>query len=325
MIRVECGYCGEEFEVTPYRAKQNKHHFCSLDCYYKWKKSQNSRAIFECEQCGENFEAYPSARDDNHIFCSRRCCSEWHRGSNHPLFGKKRPELSGERNPIPKGSKRPEITGEKHPGYNHSIKPRPCKTCGTLYRPGPWEAKHGSKFCSQECSNKAKRKVVIVSCIQCGKKLKKPPSYVRTRSRFLCSKRCEAKYKIGPNNPFYGKKHTEQTLKKLLKAVHSKPNQAEQRLIEIMQRNNFPFKYVGDGSKIITGANPDFIDTNGKEQIIELFGTYWHDKKGNVPWHKTEFGKVAFYSQLGYRCLVIWENELDDEQKVTKRIEQFIG
>ncbi|GAG86724.1 unnamed protein product, partial [marine sediment metagenome] len=61
---------------------------------------------------------------------------------------------------------------------------------------------------------------------------------------------------------------------------------------------------------------PDFINIDGKKQIIELFGTYWH----NV----FDIAKVTnIYKQYGFNTLVIWEDELSNENRVVAKIHQF--
>ncbi|GAJ10777.1 unnamed protein product, partial [marine sediment metagenome] len=76
------------------------------------------------------------------------------------------------------------------------------------------------------------------------------------------------------------------------------------------------WKYVGDGQVILGGFCPDFINTNGKKQVIELFGTYWHDVFDIAR-------KKDHYRQYGFDTLVIWSDELADEEATVKRIKTF--
>ena len=162
----------------------------------------------------------------------------------------------------------------------------------------------------------------------------------------------------GKNNHFYGKTHTDEHKRKMseqlkgkhfscptefkkghtpwnkglttqderllnaLRACHSKPNRKEWQLTELINQNGFPFKYTGDGSFVIGGYIPDFVNCNGKKQIIELFGDYWHTKEG-ITWHQTELGRMMAYAQFGYRTLIVWEHELKEPNKVTSRIRHF--
>lgn len=92
------------------------------------------------------------------------------------------------------------------------------------------------------------------------------------------------------------------------------PNKKE-KLLEGYLNHLFPkeFKYTGDGKIVIGGRVPDFTNVNGKKQVIELFGTYWH--KGE--WRKK---KENHYKNFGYDCLVIRERELKDLVALGRRL-----
>lgn len=73
---------------------------------------------------------------------------------------------------------------------------------------------------------------------------------------------------------------------------------------------------------------PDFANCNGKKDVIEVFGDYWHSAKVTKEhWERTELGKMMTYGSLGYRCLVIWERELNNlpEEEIVKKITAFRG
>lgn len=114
----------------------------------------------------------------------------------------------------------------------------------------------------------------------------------------------------------------EDYIKKQMNSRHAKPNKLEKMVNEILQKH-FPdeWKYNGDFSCGITigGMIPDFVNVNGKKQLMEIFGNYWHSgelTKGR--WKSTEFGRIAAYSQLGYKCFVFWQSDLKNDA------EQFI-
>ncbi|MCK4731300.1 MAG: hypothetical protein KAT65_02480 [Methanophagales archaeon] len=135
------------------------------------------------------------------------------------------------------------------------------------------------------------------------------------------------KKQIGDKNSFYGKHHSKETkeqlsdatrarwqdekfLRRWFKSVQRHPNSIEGTISEILQKN-FPneYKYNGNFEEkvVIGGMIPDFVNVNGKKVVIEAFGDYWHDLKKNIKWKHTEFGRKAAYSQLGYKCIVIWK------------------
>jgi len=114
--------------------------------------------------------------------------------------------------------------------------------------------------------------------------------------------------------------------KKRMKALHARPNKPEKKIIEILNRNKLPFKYVGDGEVIIGYVCPDFIHSNGEKKVIELFGRNFHDPNKSpyeIAWHRQYWGRKAYFSQLGYDCLILWDDEIDDENKVVRKIEGF--
>lgn len=107
-------------------------------------------------------------------------------------------------------------------------------------------------------------------------------------------------------------------LKKAFEALRMSPNKLESRVIDLVNKNNLPFKFVGDGGLVINGMCPDFVSTDDTKMIIEVFGEYWH---GNmdliVTYNRTEEGRQKVLSDLGYQVLIIWEKDMnamtDDE------------
>jgi len=83
-------------------------------------------------------------------------------------------------------------------------------------------------------------------------------------------------------------------------------NGKEIELWEILDRY-FPYtyKYVGDFQVRIGKRYPDFININGKKEVVELFGSFWHKPDEIQP-------TVKYYERYGFSCLIIWEEELKD-------------
>lgn len=112
------------------------------------------------------------------------------------------------------------------------------------------------------------------------------------------------------------------------KALYIKPTMPEKKLIQIINANNFPFRYTGDGSFIINGFNPDFICTNNENKLIEVFGRAFHDPEQSfmkVSWQRQYFGRMSIYSQLGYKCLILWDDELKNEKIILEKIGGYIN
>lgn len=95
-----------------------------------------------------------------------------------------------------------------------------------------------------------------------------------------------------------------------------KPNRSEQSLINLFQVHSLPFKYVGNGEFILGGKCPDFINTNGKKQVIELFGRFWHPESD-----VTE--RTEHFKQYGFDTLIIWEEELDCPEVLLRKVRYF--
>lgn len=104
-----------------------------------------------------------------------------------------------------------------------------------------------------------------------------------------------------------------------------KPNKPELHLKALLDQF-WPgdWEYVGDGKVIIEGFCPDFINCNGKKQIIELFGRSYHDPEvtylKHIPYHQTEEGRKEIFARYGYQTLIIWDNELKNENEVVSKI-----
>jgi len=123
------------------------------------------------------------------------------------------------------------------------------------------------------------------------------------------------------NNPMAIRSNVEKMMKSLRQSLRVRPNKPEKELMDIFERNNIKFDYVGDLSYLIDGKNPDFINIENN-QIIELFGEFWHSD--NNPWYETsndEKSRVEFFRERGWKCLVIWDSELEDEEGIIDKIQ----
>lgn len=125
-------------------------------------------------------------------------------------------------------------------------------------------------------------------------------------------------------NPEYKAAH----LHRIRNGLNQRPNKWELRIHQILVELFGPdeWKYVGDGSILIDGLNPDFINVNGKKLIIEFFGEPWHtDRLGPINWRRTEEGRKTVFASFGYRTLVIWDRELNDLTDLKQRVVSFAG
>lgn len=180
------------------------------------------------------------------------------------------------------------MAGEENPSYKGGFE-KPCAMCGKPIWVMPYQ-KETKKYCSYKCYGEAKAET--------------------TR---------------GSGNSFYGKHHSNSTIRKILKALAQKPNRREQELLTILNKY-FPkeWKFVGDGTVIFGRLCPDFINCNGKKLIIELFGDHWHTGEG-IPWGKTEVGRTMAFAEYGYKTLIIWGHDMNtlSEGELARKVEMF--
>lgn len=116
-------------------------------------------------------------------------------------------------------------------------------------------------------------------------------------------------------------------IQKRIKGLMKRPTEPERKLIEIIQKHSLPFTYSGDGTIVIGSFTPDFIH-NYEKKVIEVFGRLWHDPERawvKVPSYQQVNGRKAIYRKMGYDCLIIWDDEVIDEELVLQKITGFGG
>ena len=107
-----------------------------------------------------------------------------------------------------------------------------------------------------------------------------------------------------------------------------KPNKLEQRVLAVIDNLGLPFKYNGDYSQgiALNCKIPDFINTNGKKQVIEVFGDYWHRHPDGPKFnYLNENKQIASYKAVGFECLVLWEHDIRKmtDEEIGNRIKSF--
>ena len=80
-----------------------------------------------------------------------------------------------------------------------------------------------------------------------------------------------------------------------------------EEMIKNINRNNLPYKYVGDGSFIIGYKNPDFINTNGEKKLIEV-GNEYHHQDNYISKRRKHFAKY------GWESYIFITNKLNEKQ-----------
>lgn len=110
-------------------------------------------------------------------------------------------------------------------------------------------------------------------------------------------------------------------VRKIMLAHHMKPNRAERKLDAILQEvcpGEFALN-VRANIMILGRKVPDFVNMNGKKQLIELYGDYWH--RNDNPQDR-----IDYFKQFGdWETLIIWEHELKDEAVLKQKLLTFAG
>jgi len=285
-----------------------------------------------CAYCGRKFQAYPFDVRRGRKYCSKSCgerakwlnreyrkrMSEAHKGNNHREDTKKKISLS-----LKKQWK--EERRGKHKRFRYV-----CENCGKSFYVISSRARRGKvRFCSKRCKYEHQkqpkphlRKGEYKICPVCGKKFYVPPC---ESDRVYCSPECYSKVRGEYTKKFWRRLDY---ARKVIKKLHSRPSKPETEVIQIIKQNGFPFKYVGDGSVVIGTLNPDFIHTEGERMVLEVFGRAFHDPSVShkeVPWKQQYFGRIAYYAHLGYKCLILWDDELKNKSKVVEKIRGFLN
>lgn len=115
-------------------------------------------------------------------------------------------------------------------------------------------------------------------------------------------------------------------ISRIVRAWHRRPTEPELILKGILDRTLPQFQYNGDLRLgiIIGGLIPDFPNVNGKKEIIELYGDYWHSSKViGDNWRRSELGRIMTYNSLGWKCLILWEHEIKhlSEDEIVEKIQ----
>jgi len=99
----------------------------------------------------------------------------------------------------------------------------------------------------------------------------------------------------------------------VLKNYKIKPNKSEQRLDNFLDEN-FKGKFIYNrGQILIEGKIPDYFGIDDKKVLIEFAGRRFHTEEELEE-------KKKLFAKYGFRTLIIWQEELGDEQKLFEKI-----
>lgn len=214
--------------------------------------------------------------------------------------------------------------------------------CRTNARVGTHQSQEASRKKSEALSQKVK-----AICQWCGRGFLVKPSVIRRGSGKFCSRKCYGLFQQNQNWNWWRKGKTlpketrmkislarirnwrdPEYVRKMILAFNKKPTKPEIQLGAILNKHFPQYKYNGDGRLGVTlgGLTPDFVNVDGKKDLIEVFGDYYHSPEilGDR-WQGSELGKTMIYNSLGYYCLVIWEHEIEElsEKEIVAKIKTF--
>jgi hypothetical protein len=216
-----------------------------------------------------------------------------------------------------------------------------CLVCGKEFKAPLYSVKKGlSIYCSRKCcfasteykekiSKKLKGHYVNREAISRGQKI------LIANGKHNFNSESQKNATLAKNTDSYKKKKRELTTKlwqdpefviAQVNARHLRPNKIELYLEDILNRHLPEYKYNGDGrlGVVLAGCVPDYVNVNGQKKVIEIFGTYWHDK-GAKRWHQSELGRIMAYKSVGYEPLILWEKDIrtKSEDEIVQEIKDF--
>ncbi len=306
MPLVKCNYCEKEIWRKPYLIKRFNHFFCNRKCQAKWqsehRKGKDSplykKIEVQCKWCGKKFKIKPSRiKNGRGKFCSLECQSKWQaenfKGESNPFHGKHHRKETIEMILA---------TRRKNNSYERIIKRmrinNPMKNPGIV-------------------------KGVIKKCRENGVYAQYSLRMKKNNPMKIpeVAKRVSATLKKLWQDPEY--------IKMMTKALQKRPTKPELILDKVIRKITPDFKYNGGFNQnvVIGGRIPDWVNCNGKKQVIEMFGVAFHSPliRKNIPYRKTKPGTIQHYKNCGFNCLVVWDYELKDLTEVVEKIKNFVS
>lgn len=157
-----------------------------------------------------------------------------------------------------------------------------------------------------------------------SKKLKGMKLSLETRKKMSLAQKGKTISKITKRKISKAKKGKTITLehkRKILESINKSPNKFEKECIALFKKNNLPLKFVGDFNNknfFIAGRVPDFVATNGKKILIEVFYEYFKIKQyGSIENYKKD--RINIFSRYGWKTLFFTYKEIKSDLDVCLR------
>ncbi len=112
---------------------------------------------------------------------------------------------------------------------------------------------------------------------------------------------------------------------KIRKARSQKLNKLEAKFRDMFSET---VRFCGYGYPVVFDEKvhyPDFVSVKDGRCVIEVFGNYWHGPSRTGMSNEAHESKVILgYARADYKCLVVWESELSDPIRLTKKVTAFL-
>jgi len=108
------------------------------------------------------------------------------------------------------------------------------------------------------------------------------------------------------------------TVERIRKILHRRiPTSLEKKFQGLVSSNNLPFVFVGDGSFMIGKRNPDFIHSNGKFIVIEVYYRYFKELDGRdlIAW---KIDRENYFLERGWSTLFFDETQIMNAPTILK-------
>jgi len=230
----------------------------------------------------------------------------------YPNFGMRNKHHSIETKKIFKEKKSPNLTtkgrtfpSDKYPNYG-------------------WRGRKMPSYVGKKISEKIKGvRNPGVSLFQRGR-----PKSIETRKKLSISrtgfkdtketrrKKSDAQKKLWQNKEF-----REQRIAATIRGLRKRPTNLETETSILWKKYSIPLKYNATEAEIIIGGKiPDYVESNGRKICVEVSNKLNKKYMYNINPEDYEQERVTHFAKYGWKCLVIWEDELKDEEKLVQKI-----
>lgn len=184
----KCKNCGESYSVKP--SHYHKSSYCSRECMasgYKDRLRGKDNPNYKnagakiCTHCGSEFSNYNKTQKYCSMSCARKATVD------KDFLDKIRPSaISAWKE---ESAKRRRYTQKKL-----SLKFDSRKRCVCLVCSKEFYSYQSRDTCSKQCANEHSKKIVVRSCVACGKEMTVRPSDVTWRHYLTCSPQCKSEW-----------------------------------------------------------------------------------------------------------------------------------